>query len=811
MKARLFAPLAAMALTLGLLVPARAATPSSGTISPTNPSVNWDGKYYEARATVDPEACPDEADQQNTLCDHFYLTVNVPASYWTTHTGGAEVTITWPSADDDFDLYVYDKNETLVAYSASGGTTFEKVLVQDANSAQSPYEVRVNPWLVTESGYKGTAKFVSAAGGPTQNPTRTTGGIRFRPATVVDPQRTEGEPIGDGSDNGYWESGPWGTSTQQSFVHRSMDGGKQFNIVSFRGTRPDAEPGGGDTDIATDDQGNAYYVDLEALVNLGAAVSNDNGNTWKKNPAAVQQTVVDRQWFALNNGTTDGAADNTVFLAFRQVPLGSFIYSSPGSKGQTDAVGGLVYVDSSDQPGVPISTGAPCGDLHHDPVKGNLYYPCAKGDHVEITVGHLNSATQRTGIHYVNRQAPKSPGGGPVGDIFPKVATDAAGNLYAIWIDETDHNVYYAFSKDAAKTWSSVRQVNGNQANSNVFPWAHGGAAGRLYVAWYGTDSYKDSDALPSWYNQPQKADDHKWYGYMSLITGAAGSSPTFYQQRFTEKPMHYGQICNGGLGCSTTGGDRTMADFFHAGQSGDGGMNAVYNDTTSQYHGAHLFYTRQVKGPTVKGTNLSKSLGSNPMGDQTDDAHWPHYAPGSPNPGGKAGPNQPQLDFTKVAVGQPTADTLRVQMTVKNFSTNPPPGKTNAVWLTRFQALSRGDRGEEAFRIFYVGAESIGGAPPVYFAGSGSLANGIVPLGSCQETTSQNCKLVLYPRENKAQGSRSGNVITITVKLQGGFGANRPIRSTLYNVTAFSFGRNDVRDIYADVDATGPFDYRVR
>ena len=34
-----------------------------------------------------------------------------------------------------------------------------------------------------------------------------------------------------------------------------------------------------------------------------------------------------------------------------------------------------------------------------------------------------------------------------------------------------------------------------------------------------------------------------------------------------------------------------------------------------------------------------------------------------------------------------------------------PPPGKTNAVWLTRFQALSVGDFGEEAYRIFYVGA----------------------------------------------------------------------------------------------------------
>src|SRR5207245_2415709 len=80
--------------------------------------------------------------------------------------------------------------------------------------------------------------------------------------------------------------------------------------------RPDPGPGGGDTDVAVDDQGNAYFVDLEALVNLGTSVSNDGGNTWRKNPAAVQNSAVDRQWYAVDDGTTPAADDNTVFLAF---------------------------------------------------------------------------------------------------------------------------------------------------------------------------------------------------------------------------------------------------------------------------------------------------------------------------------------------------------------------------------------------------------------------------------------------------------------------------------------------------------------
>ncbi len=53
-------------------------------------------------------------------------------------------------------------------------------------------------------------------------------------------------------------------------------------------------------------------------------------------------------------------------------------------------------------------------------------------------------------------------------------------------------------------------------------------------------------------------------------------------------------------------------------------------------------------------------------------------------------------------------------------------------------------------------------------------------------------------------------NKIVITVPVQGGFGANRPIfGNTLFNVTALSGGRNnDTLDVYADVDATRSFDF---
>lgn len=852
-------------LMLGLPVIAQAnhqPTDKKITIGPSAGQVRagWDEMYYPAQGNVGGgDDCPHEIDPGNALCDHIFMTVDVAKSYWQTHEGGAEVTITWPSADNDFDLYVYDKEGNPVAQSAAGGTTSERVVVEGANKEDGPYEIRVVPWLVIDSSYTGTAGFLTSD--ITTNPRRSTGGLTFGSATVVDPQRTEGEPLNwIDKDGNYWETGPYGTSTQQSFIHRSTDGGNQFNIVSPIGLRPNLPPGGGDTDLVTDDQRVAYFTDLEALVNLDGSVSNDDGHTWKKNPiaaAAAGTTIVDRQWFAVDNGTNhetgtpqnpdpEGAADNTVFLAYRQIPFGSFIVSTPGSKGPEDPVGGVVYKNSSDEGEVgtaagAISHGAPCGQLRFDPVKRNLYYPCADSEtddqgnehsFVEIAVGHVNVG-QRTGIDYKIVRTPDSPGGGPVGDIFPAVATDKAGNLYAVWIDESDHNVYYSYSKDAGKTWGPVRQVNGNDANSNVFPWAQAGSAGKLVVAWYGNSSRLDSDIMPSWYDDRKEATNYPWYGYTSLISGAAGSSPSFIQQKFTRKPMHFGQICNGGLGCSLSDGDRTMADFMAVFLDRDGSFRFVYNDTTSQHHGAHIFETRQLTGPTAFGTSVSKTQPAPPIADPTDDAHYPHYFPGaSTKPGGKAGPNLPPLDFTQLGFGQPQgAGSIQVRMRMSAPVANcvPPEGETTCLWLTRFQALSIGDGGEPAYRIFYVGAESAtgGGPPTTFFAGSGESAQGSVAGNGCDITTAENCKIVQYPAEHNANGqveAANPNIIRIRVPLQNGFGDDRPISpgTTAFNITGFTFGRNaptggaggnsvsDIGELYADVDATRPFDYRL-
>jgi hypothetical protein len=784
-----------------------AATPSAGTVSPGSASVTWQSPLYPASATAistvngstGTNPCPPpEADPLSLVCDQFKLTVDVPPTYWDANHGGVKVSIGWPdNGVDDFDLFIYNQDGTEVAKDALGSNP-ESTFISNASGT---YTVVVIPFLVAATQFTGTATFVSAPGAAPLPP-RATGGIQFAPATVVDYQRTEGEPINFIDPNGTdWVSGPFGTSTQLSFIQRSTDGGDQFNVVSPLGIRPTLPPGGGDTDVAVDDQGYVYFTDLEGLVKIESSVSNDDGHTWRKNAAAEATTIDDRQWFAIDNGATAGSADNTVFLGYRQ-ELGAFIFSTPGSSGVTDPMGGLAYLNAADVQ-TPLTSGQRCGQLRFDPVKRDLYLPCFKSDQVALVHGHVNPG-QRTGIHFVETMLPHSPGGGAVDVLFPLVATDAAGTAYAAWADAADGNIYYTYSKDEGSTWATPVQVNGGDAASNVMPWLQADAAGTIAVAWYGNPLRMDSDLMPSWYNNRNAASQYPWYGYVSLIKNAASSAPTMYQTKFTERPMHFGQICTGGLGCTVSGGDRSMADYFSIYFDREGAIRVAYNDTTNQHHGALVYEARQIAGPGGLTANVRHAAAANPMSDPTGDAQAPHYAPVT-----KAGPSVPQYDFTRVALSQPNATTLRVQMTLNDLaSLAPPPGKRSGYWITRFTALSRGDQGEDTYRVFYVGAESSGGTP-TYFAGSGTSAQGNVPGNGCITNTPQNCKVLLYPAETTASGSVSGRTLTIDVPVQGGFGADRPINnSILYSVTAFSGGRNNADDVYSDLDSTRAFDY---
>jgi hypothetical protein len=782
-----------------------AASPPSGTLSETSQIVSWNGAFYTFGVNADPSTCPPNLDPMNVACDHFFLNINLASDFWTTHTGTVTVTIQWSSGSNDFDLYVYRQSDGAQVASSTlgGGETQEQVVLN--SPFPGGYEVRVTPFLVTTSSYTGSASLSFTTGAPTPNPTFPTGGLAFGPGTIVDPQRTEGEPVVHIDQAGnIWEAGPWGFSTAQGFVARSTDQGASFHIVSPNGLRPNpAATGGGDSDIITDAQGNAYFADLEGLAAVGVAVSNDQGNTWRENFLSSNLPLDDRQWLAVDNGAT--SATTTIFLTYRQIPGGSQILSSPGSTGPTDPTGGFAYTNAATK--TFVAGGAPCGRLTFDPVNRNLYLPCLRTNHLEIAKAHVNPG-QRTGLQFSLVETPNSPGGA-VGHLFGSLTVDRAGNVYVVWVDTNNNNVYLSSSTNAGATWSTPLQVNGDPANTNVMPWAAAGAPGTVDIVFYGTSTRGDPNTFPSWLNNRQAATNVKWFTYFTQVQGATTTTPTIYQTKASEHPTDYGQLCTQGLGCTVSGGDRTLADFFSIAIDSNGAAHVIIDDLTNQHHGAALFELTQVAGPSAIGTTLTPSGPNTATGvtDPAGDAQVPHYFPVT-----GAGPNQPALDLLGVQLSRPDISHLTVTLHLASLtSLLPPTGSNGIVWLTRWQFLTTGDGGEESYRIFYVGANSTAGQPPTYFAGTGTSAaptTGIPPGDGCVTTTPQNCKIIVYPNEKAETGTinvSTGN-ITITAPLTD---IGSPILGDeLFSVTSLTFGWTTHNPILQDADATRSFDY---
>jgi hypothetical protein len=622
---------------------------------------------------------------------------------------------------------------------------------------------------------------------------------------VVDAQRQVGEPdvvvspiftAGNPTSADIYASGPWGASTEQSYAWKSTDNGDTYHAIGR--IRPDIGPGGGDTSTEVDDQNFLFMTDLEALTQVASARSTDGGDTFTRNSAVSDFVGIDRQWMAIDNGLSPLPTDNTEFLTYRQAAAGSFLKSAL----TTDPT--QTFVNAQANFPAAMNSGAPCGDLIFDPHDRYLYLPCGSGQQVEVARAHVDPG-QRTGLVFTSTLTPA--GVGDVSNLFPVLATDSVGTVYVTYVDDADFNVYLTYSTDHGQTWSPRLRVNGDQANTALFPWVTAGSDGRVAIAYLATDRIGDPNSFPSFFNDRAGASTVKWHLYMNYVMGANTPNPTVYQVQASDHPTHYGQVCTAGTLCVATGGDRTMADFLTIQKDNAGAARIIYNDTTNQHHGASVFEVRQIGGPSLYGTTLSGTRPTNPVTDPTNDAHYPHFCitvPGCPKP------NYDALDIEGVGIIEDFAN-ITVTMTISDLNaTRILPGASSVIWLTRWQALAQGDGNppDEAYRIFYAGAKSTGGGAPTFFYGT-TTADDTSAVGCTPNSFPQNCKLLFYPQP--AGGNTTGifdpvtGMIKITVPRNAFQGLTNG--STLYSVTGLTLGTRDTAtDFYDDVDAAKAF-----
>src|SRR5260370_26287001 len=78
-------------------------------------------------------------------------------------------------------------------------------------------------------------------------------------------------------------------------------------------------------------------------------------------------------------------------------------------------------------------------------------------------------------------------------NVFPSVAVDDAGNVYAVWseIDASDPTLhpgtFFSYSTDFGSTWSTPVKVNQSSSeNLTLFPWIDAAGDGGVDIVYYG-------------------------------------------------------------------------------------------------------------------------------------------------------------------------------------------------------------------------------------------------------------------------------------------------------------------------------------
>lgn len=272
---------------------------------------------------------------------------------------------------------------------------------------------------------------------------------------------------------------------------------------------PGVAPGGGDADIAVNSLSGSGVPNLAvsslSLANVTASHSIDRGDSYT--PPNVLAALIpgdDRQW-------NDAIDTSTVYLEYHD--LATFNIDVQRSND-----GGFTYVnglgEAIDPQTFPTAAGAAgsgniAGQTRIDhsscpTSRGNLYQIFVAPDNPtenlmsqplrSVYVGVSTDASLGLpAFLFIDQKIFTSPVGSPgaangTNQIFPALATDDAGFVYAVWSDQT--HIYFSSSSDQGTTWTMPIQVNAGPTvgDANVFPWVAADANGHAVVVWLGAN-----------------------------------------------------------------------------------------------------------------------------------------------------------------------------------------------------------------------------------------------------------------------------------------------------------------------------------
>ena len=634
---------------------ARASTPASSTltVSPTpGPGTavpaSWTGTVLAgANATSECTLPTDEAVQDEHTVEVVVPDMGKDVSY------SVKFEITWEDDNQDLILTVFKDNE--VVGSSDGGEPKEAVVQQELGAGT--YTAVVCPFLATAPvDYTGTVSSTTVAvESVSLEQPADDAGLEFSAEVPADLQRDEGEPLIEISPDGRsYTCGPTGFSQAAEYAQVSTDGGDQFHLLGEPPRGQFSLGGGGDCSLAISPEKNdageyqLSYTGLSGLLEFTTSTSPDAGKTFESNAFSQVGQAVDRQW-------TVATSTEKVFLNFNRVaPSRDLNVCESNDRGFTYPACRIV----SPAPLFPGPMRAITGDLNTvNPGQPIVYYPWTQANTVKLAVSMDNGANWNNCTIATTEGEP--------GVQFAVADHDDAGNMYVVYGDDADFNIYMStltFDKlgncqggvtnengefKANPGFTTPVIVNREPIRTTVFPWVvASGEPGRVGVSFYGTQTEGRADT----------PDPKTWHVYVNQSLNALDANPDFSQVQATTHPNHYDQICLLGLGC-TTGGDRSLVDFFAIDYNErNGEYVVVFNqahkrpkDTAGTVSSPIVF--RQIAGPSNGGGTVARNgrqvvrtSSVDPTGDALADYSSLYTPPQTTN--------LPAADITGVKVG---------------------------------------------------------------------------------------------------------------------------------------------------------------
>lgn len=540
-------------------------TPSSGTLSDSNPTVTYTaGPFLVPNVTDNVNGTPlCDATIPAEQCDTFNLTVNAAAS--DASTKQIRVTISFPISAGEFDLFVFDSKGNLVGSDTAGGEPSVAIIPAVSGS----YQVVVDPWNPLGQSFNATIALEAI---PPQPP----------PATGIAPrfQVYPAPPTAGGADaSGEPSIGvDWNANVASLKSGTVNQGGVAFftsNLNLFRVGFDDCSSPASTTwtdvtspveSVTTLDPiglcdhfggshpGRLFQSQLAGATSL-LAFSDDDGNSWLQSQGSGQPAGVDHQTVGAGPYNTAAtppppphpAYNNAVYYCSQDIATAFCARSDDG---------GTTF-----GPGVPIYNLTQCAGIHgHVKVApdGTVYVPnrgCGANQAVAVSTDN--------GLTWSVRPIPDST---PAIGNDPSVGIASDGTAYFGYQDSSGA-AKIAVSHDRGQTWSTSVNVGASLGVVNtVFPAVAAGDPNRAGFFFLGA-------TVPG---NLQDTANYKgiWHAYMAVTYDGGGTY--FLVDTTPNDPVQVGSICIGGTTC---GADRNLLDFNDLTIDAQGRLIAAFAD----------------------------------------------------------------------------------------------------------------------------------------------------------------------------------------------------------------------------------------